>query len=99
MIKYCHKRLREQDGKEYYHDIFNNELSVKIFSEDKIYKIDVREAKPDEETPYVGWLDNEGNIVLIFPNRILLEVCFTYGTKAEEERGNGKVIRVFIKEI
>ena len=101
MIKYCTKRLREQDGKNYYTNVFNNSLSVRIFLNkgEKIYKIDVRKAKDNEETPYVGWMKPDGSISNIFPNRILLEVCFPYGTKAATEHGDGKVIKVFIKEI
>lgn len=101
MIRYCTKRLRIQDGKEYYTNIFSHEKAVKMCtnSSEKILKVDVREAKNDEETPYVGWLDSEGNISLIFPNLTLLEVCFPYGTKAEIERGRGRIIRVIIKEI
>ena len=102
MIKYCTKELREQDGKIYYKNIFSSEKSVLmclcLSSPKKIFKIDVREAKEDEETPYVGWLDSEGNIDFIFPNLTLLEVCFPYGTKAEERCGKGKIIRVKIGE-
>lgn len=98
MIKYCTKELREQDGKIYYKNIFPSERTVLMCSTKKIYKIDVREAKDGEETPYVGWLDPEGNINFIFPNLILLEVCFPYGSKAEELHGRGKIIRVKIDE-
>jgi len=101
MIKYCTKRLRNQDGIEYYTNIFNNDRSVRmcISSPEKIYKIDVKEATKDEETSYVGWLDSEGNISFIFPNLVLLEVCFPYGTKPEIELGRGKIIKIVIKEI
>ncbi len=98
MIKYCIKELREQDGKIYYKNIFPSEKAVLMCSSSKIYKIDVREAKDGEETPYVGWLDSEGNIDFIFPHLTLLEVCFPYGSKAEELRGRGKIIRVKIDE-
>ena len=100
MIKYCTKELREQDGKIYYKNIFPSEKAVLmcVSPPKKIYKIDVREARGDEETPYVGWFDSEGNIDFIFPHLTLLEVCFPYGSKAEELRGRGKIIRVKIDE-
>ncbi len=103
MIKYCTKRLREQDNKEYYSNIFSSDKAVKMcmynLSAESIYKINVSEASPDEETPYVGWLEPDGNINFIFPNLVLLEVCFPYGTKPEIALGKGKIIRVFIEEI
>jgi len=103
MIKYCTKELREQDGKYYYKNILSSKRTVELYltlsSPKPIYKIDVREAKETEETSYVGWLDNEGNIDYVYPNRVLLEVCFQYGTKVETEYGKGRVIRIFIKEI
>lgn len=101
MINYCTKTLREQDNTVYYTDIHPHILSTKMDSGNKeeIYKINIREAKPDENTPYVGWLDNEENISLIFRNIILFKVCFPYGYEAEEKRGNGKMIRIFIEEI
>ena len=101
MIKFSNKRRRIQDNKDYYTNIFSHEKAVKMCnnSPEKIYKIDIREATEDEETPYVGWLYPDGTISFIFPNRVLLEVCFPYGTKAETEMGKGKVIRIVIKEI
>jgi len=100
MIKYCTKRLREQDGKEYYTNIFSHEKSVRMCTNtsEKIFKIDVREAKNDEQTPYVGWLDSEDNISFIFPNLVLLEVCFPYGTKPEIICGRGRIVKVIIEE-
>jgi hypothetical protein len=100
MIKYCIKELREQDGKIYYKNIFSSEKTVLmcLSSPKKIYKIDVREAREDEETPYVGWLSSEGDINFIFPHLTLLEICFPYGSEAEELSGKGKVIRVKIDE-
>lgn len=101
MIKYCTKELREVDGKYYYKNCFSSEKTVRMCSKEKVHKVNVREASPEEETPYVGWLKlkPEGDIDFIFPNLTLLEVCFPYGTKAEAERGRGKVIRVKIEEL
>lgn len=99
MIKYCTKELRQVDGKFYYKNCFSSEKAVRMCSSEKIHKVNVREAFPEEDTPYVGWLKPEGDIDFIFPNLTLLEVCFPYGTKAEAEKGRGKVIRVKIEEL
>ena len=36
---------------------------------------------------------------MIFHSKILVEVCFTYGTRSAEKAGHGKLIRIAITEI
>ncbi len=102
-IRYCTKRYREQDGKTYYMNIFSHIRTVIMctMKDEKIYEIDINEiVNPAEvdENSYYGWLENDGNISFVYPHLALLSVCFTYGYKAEEDRGNGKLVRVKIKE-
>lgn len=56
-------------------------------------------TESDAETPYFGWLDNEGKINYVFPSFVLLDICFPYGVLAEEKTGRGKIIKVIISEI
>ena len=52
------------------------------------------------EPDYWGWWDAEDKkFTLIWPKHFLLEMCFPYGTKAEEERGKGKIYRVNVKTV
>lgn len=47
-----------------------------------------------EDGPLWAWWDAKQDVIRnVFGSRTLLETCFTYGSKAEEERGRGKVIR------
>ena len=101
MRNYCSKRLREQDGKIYYVNIQPSIMQIKmcVDSNTDIYEIDIKEARSNEDTPYWGWLYPDGKISMVFHSKILVEVCFTYGTKIEEEAGKGKLIQIVINEI
>jgi hypothetical protein len=45
-----------------------------------------------------GWWDAEDKtFCMIFPRRMLVEMCFTYGSKVEEERDRGRVVQVRIE--
>lgn len=102
-IQYCVKRFREQDGKTYYMDIFSHIKTVQmcVGKNEKIYEIDVSETKEIDENSYYGWIysDNDGKILFIYPVLSLVDICFTYGYKAEEKSGRGRLIRVKIEEI
>jgi len=103
MLKYCTKRFREQDGITYYSHIYGHILSTEacVNKNEPIYKIDVREATESEKynTPYYGFLDNEGIIDNVYPVFSLLDICFAYGVRAEEKIGRGKIIKVVISEL
>jgi hypothetical protein len=46
---------------------------------------------------YWGWFDNKKqNFTIIYPKRFLLEMCFPYGIKASEDKGDGKAYRLEI---
>jgi hypothetical protein len=36
---------------------------------------------------------------MVFPHQLLVEICFPYGSKAEEDRGRGKLVRVRVERI
>ncbi len=59
MIKYCTKEFRQADNKFYYMNCYSSKKTVRAFSSGKIHKINVREALPEEDTPYVGWLEHK----------------------------------------
>lgn len=98
---YATKERREQDGIEYFHDIYDHVLSTIMSTKtgEKIFQVEVREALPEEETPYHGWKHFDGHIDMIFPSKPQLEVCFPYGTKAVTINGGGHMIKVVVTEI
>lgn len=100
-MMYATKLFRVQDNKYYFHNIFHRLLSAAMCADvgEKIYQIEVREATPEEETPYYAWKRNNGNIEMIFPSKIQVEVCFPYGIKMASLNGGGHLINVCIREI
>jgi hypothetical protein len=65
-----------------------------------IVRARVAEIQPGEESPYYGWWSNENECFsMIFPSKGQSEICFTYGSKAEEERGRGHQLNVTVTEL
>ncbi len=53
--------------------------------------------QPNKSADYWGWFDfEEERFVFIWPSYLQLSMCFTYGMKAEEDRGRGKAYRLEI---
>lgn len=71
-------------------------LKMKISNEQTIPKLNNKYKVAD----YWGWYDNEKKkFTLIYAQYFLLNICFPYGLKAQEERGDGKAYRLeIIKE-
>ena len=98
---YANKQHREQDGKDYFYNIFSDFRGTFMSTAigEKIFQIKVREALTEEETPYYGWKYPDGNISMIFPSTVLLEICFPYGIKAAIDNGEGNIVKLIITEI
>lgn len=99
--QYCVKRYREQDGKVYYRNISPNIKTVQmcVDKNEKIYEIDISETNEIVGDTYYGWRNDKGNISFIYPVITLVDICFPYGYKAEEDSGKGKLVVVKIEEI
>ena len=95
------KKLREQDGKEYFFSIYSHILSTHmcVDSGDKISQLDVREAMPGEDTTYYAWKHPDGKIDMVYPSKVQVEICFPYGSEAATLKGEGHLIQVVITEI
>ncbi len=51
----------------------------------------------DPKGAYWAWWDAEKRwFTMIYPAEVLVEMCFPYGSKAEESRGRGKLVNVRI---
>lgn len=73
-------------------------------SPENIHNINLRisedQSQPVDNNPHVdywGWFDfQKKDFTLIYPQKFLLNMCFTYGIKAEEDSGKGKAYRLEI---
>lgn len=97
-------------NKTYYHHFGINEMSASLYG-NKVAEIENLKMKmsDNQEPPaknsnidstkpdYWGWYDNEEQkFLLIFPAYFMLNMCFPYGMKVEEEAGKGKAYRLEI---
>ena len=91
-----------------------SELTASLYGDkvEDIVSVEVTVANNQEKPPapqddpnineadYWAWWDNEREkFTLIWPKYFLLNMCFTYGMKPEEERGRGKAYRVNVKPV
>ena len=61
-----------------------------------IHKVKVEEDSTGE-SKYYGWLDAETQEYrMIWCEKKLVEMCFPYGYKVEEEKGKGRLVRLKI---
>jgi hypothetical protein len=42
---------------------------------------------------------DDSGYTMIYPKKLLLEMCFPYGTKPEIESGKGNIVELIIEEI
>ena len=74
------------------------------FDNEEIVEVEVEE---DPNGKYHAWWeyesyfnpDKSGGFEFVSDCIHLVEICFTYGTKAEEKRGKGKLVRAKVTEV
>ncbi len=63
-----------------------------------VFPVIVRELHEGETSFYWAWWSTEEQaFMFVFPRKIMVETCFTYGTKAEEARGRGGLMNVVVE--
>lgn len=61
----------------------------------EVFAVEVIELPAEEPGCYWGWWDSQDRAFChVYHGRALVEMCFTYGARGEEERGRGKVLPV-----
>lgn len=102
---FCAEIPDEHRGGTYYSHFFPSTLGVKMCQDDRrpypVFEVLVTETEeyPNLDT-YWGWWDQERQMFnIVFVKKLLVEVCFPYGSKAEEDRGRGKLLPVNITVI
>jgi hypothetical protein len=64
---------------------------------ERVRRIEIREVKEGEKSPYWGWLDAKtGKISMVYPSRGQLNMCFPYGPDAEVNAGRGRPVNLVI---
>ena len=52
----------------------------------------------DRQADWAWWDEKYQELNFIYPDKLLLEMCFVYGTQAEIDRGKGVVVDVEVVE-
>ena len=86
------------ENKPSFTNFFPNPWGVKEYGHTKIWKVLVREPKPGETPEYWSfWDKREQKFEFTWAKEGLLEMCYAYGTKAEEEAGKGKKMQTVVE--
>jgi len=95
------KTAHAKDGNEYpyFGSIYSNAFGTKMCGDDKIYKLTFEpavdlEKDKEEEVEYWGWLDNKGELSMVWANYFLFNMCFPNGAEASEGYGEGKRVKL-----
>ena len=99
--RFCSKIPRRDEPGTYYTNIYPSTMPVRmcVKLDEPIYEIEVTETNKPTDESYYAWKNLEGAISMIYYGIFILNICFPYGYRSEEEAGYGKVIRVNIEEI
>ena len=94
-------RLRAGEPRLGFADVHRDPRIVRLYREHyAIVRVRVRPALDEEDTPYWGWwAADDAEYRHIYPSPHGTEMCFPYGSEAEEERGRGKKLRLLIEEV
>jgi hypothetical protein len=98
---YCGELPDDYRGGTYLTHFFQSKLGVKMCMDDRrpfpVFEVVVSEGT-DTPDSYWGWWDSGRQAFnIVFARKLLVEVCFPYGSKAEEDRGRGKLMPVNIE--
>ena len=94
------RQFAYEDGKGGFKDIHLSAMQVRMCGSDfgkaePVIPIIPVLVTVDEEGTYWGWYSAERmDVSMIFAHRTSLEICFPYGSKIEEDRDRGRVVRL-----
>jgi hypothetical protein len=101
-VYYANER-KTLNGVVYYVNASSNKARVKLFGyKEPIVAIRLREWKEGDppEGFYLGWhKDGDDYYSMVWHTNNHFEVCFTYGSKAEEDRGYGRKVRLVVEPV
>jgi hypothetical protein len=90
------------DGRQTYFDIYEEKWQTELKVNDNVgnaLRLKIRERLPDDPpSQYWGWLETDSDYYeMIQPVRLFFDMCFTYGPKAEEDRGRGHAVNLHVE--
>lgn len=86
--------------KQPYEDFYPSTMQVRMCGDHPIVRVRVSETETPTDRSYWAWWDNERqHFTMVYYSRVQVEICFAYGSKAEEARGRGKVCQVDVEEL
>ncbi len=93
------KRINKEKKTEYFDGIGTSFFFTKCFGSAPYYQISLRETDL-ESGQYFGWKDyTKQEYQMIWPSLVQAEICFPYGSKAEEEKGRGKLVGFVLENV
>jgi len=89
----------KQGPREVFQNVHNNLRTTKMYGEGPYFELTVKETDSEDDSMYWGWKNFESK-EFRYINSIkgMVEICFPYGTDAEEKVGRGKLVRISIEE-
>ena len=83
----------------WYAHFFMHPGAVKMCGSEPVLKVVVKELPKEVPGCYWAfWEEKSQEFQYVYPVKQLVEICFHYGIKAEEEKGNGRLLPVAIIE-
>lgn len=110
-IMYAKKEYDEYENKYFFNSIHNDIFMTKMYPDGydkKIYKIKVtihpnqvpKNKHSNFGIEYWGWIETGSDkFEMIQPSYIQFKMCFAYGYKVNEKKGEGKAYKLNVKEI
>lgn len=99
-IMYAQRRTRF-NGTAYFMNFGPSVMVAELYGKhDDIHKLRITPAREADVSSYWGWWDEEKQqLRMIYPDRVLLSICFPYGIKAEEKAGKGFAVRLVVEDL
>jgi len=80
-------------------DFFPSTIQVRMCGDEPIV---LARLRVDPEGPHWSWYQSHhpynrrsrGHVTMIYPAKVLVDVCFPYGTGPEVKRGHGQLVRL-----
>lgn len=100
-VMFCIKQEKMRENYVPYMDFYPSAEVIKICFGVVSVKVLVKEGEGKlAGHQYYGWWDNKDNkFHHVYYHKDLVNMCFPYGTKILEERGDGKLLPVTVAEV